>query len=219
MFRAMLRVQWRWLRAPLLILSACGIVAPAIGMGTLGMDGVSWDPGVLIDRGEILGGVIAFYAVVAGLAAGHVLWSADDRVGHTYALSLPITRRRFVWWRAAGGLLALFVPALAVWIGSIVAISRLELPPALHAYPTWFALRAYAAMAMGFAAMFLFRFGMARRVRALAVALALLFVTAMIIESEALNISGGPINRAARLLVAPESPLSLLFSRWPLVDV
>jgi ABC-type transport system involved in multi-copper enzyme maturation permease subunit len=180
---------------------------------------VTWDPGALIDRGEVLGGVVAFYSVVAGLAAGHVLWSADDRIGHTYALSLPIGRRRFVWWRAAGGLLALCVPALAVWIGSIAAISTLELPPALHAYPTWFALRAYAAMTMGFAAMFLFRFGMTRRVRAMAFALAFLLITVMIIESEALNISGGPINRAARLLVAPASPLSLLFSRWPLVDV
>lgn len=219
MFRAMLRVQWRWLRAPLLILSASGLVAPAGVMGTLGMDGVSWDPGALIVRGEVLGGVIAFYSVVAGLAAGYVLWSADDRVGHTYALSLPITRRRFVWWRAAGGLLALCVPALAVWIGSVAAVSTLELPPALHVYPTWFALRAYAAMAMGFAAMFVFRFGMTRRARAMAFALAFLFITAMIIESEAMNISGGPLNRAARLLDAPASPLSLLFSRWPLVDV
>jgi ABC-type transport system involved in multi-copper enzyme maturation permease subunit len=139
-------------------------------------------------------------------------------VGHTYALSLPISRRRFVWWRAAGGLLALCVPALALWIGSIAAMSTLELPPALDAYPTWFALRAYAAMAMGFAAMFLFRFGMSRRARTVTLALAFLFITAMIIESEALNLSGGPMNRAARLLVAPGSPLSLLFSRWPLVD-
>jgi hypothetical protein len=219
MFPEMLRMQWQWLRMPLLVLALCAVVVPVLAMSSMGNGGISLSIGDLISRGEVVGGVIALLAVVIGLVAGHVLWTADDRVGHVYALSMPISRHRFIWWRAAGGLLILVVPAFAVWVGALAATAMLDLPSTLHAYTGWFALRSYAAMALTFAAFFLFRFGLSRRARTVAVAVALAWMSGWFIETEVVERRDGPISRVSRTLLAPASPLTIVFSRWPLVDV
>lgn len=219
MFPEMLRMQWQWLRTPLLVLALCAVVVPVVGMSSMGNGGTSLSIGDVISRGEGVGGVIASLAVVIGLVVGHVLWTADDRVGHVYALAMPISRRRFISWRAAGGLLILVVPAFAVWVGALAATAMLELPSTLHAYTGWFALRAYSAMILTFAAFFLFRFGMSRRARIVTIVVALAWMTAWVVESEVVGRRDGPISRMSRTLLAPASPLTIVFSRWPLVDV
>ena len=220
MFPEMLRMQWQWLRIPLLVLALCAVVVPVLAMSSMGKGGTSsLSIGDLISRGEAVGGVIASLAVVIGLVVGHVLLTADERVGHVYALSMPISRRRFIWWRAVGALLILVVPAFAVWIGALAATAMLDLPSTLHAYTGWFALRAYSAMVLTFAAFFLFRFGMSRRARIVTVVVAFAWVSGWVIESEVVERRDGPIGRVSRTLLAPASPLTIVFSRWPLVDV
>lgn len=217
-FLAILGMQVRWLRGPLAILCLAALVAPSLGLGS--GEGAIIPGEMLIERGEIVGILVAVLAVVAGIVVAYVSWSMDERVGHVYARTLPIDRARFLQLRALAGLLLLAVVATAIAMGLAVGFARVTAPPGIRPYPAWTGLRALAVMALVFAITFALQYGIGRRGRrAVLIGVGLLLAVSYV-ESQSFPGKRHPVSGLLRSAFLSEaSPFSVLFSRWRTVDL
>src|SRR5215213_4916734 len=124
MFAQTLYVQWKWNRDFLAFYTAVGFAAPLvilwIALPHLGLTSAR----ELVSVGNAVGMTTAVIASVAGLTVAWQGYGIDDRVGHIYALSLPITRRRALAMRAGAAALVLALPALGVWVGAMMAAGQ-----------------------------------------------------------------------------------------------
>jgi hypothetical protein len=93
-------------------------------------------------------------ATLLGITIGLTAWSWDHRANHVYALSLPITRSRYVLLKFGAGVVMLLVPALALLAGVLLGRAGLDLPEGLHAYPMALTLRFLLAALVVFALVF-----------------------------------------------------------------
>src|SRR5688500_5492779 len=116
-----LYVQWKWNRDFLAFYTMVAFAAPLIifwvSLPYLGLT----SPRELVNVGGVVGATTAVIAVLAGLTVAWQGYGVDDRAGHIYALSLPVTRVRALSLRAATAVLMLALPALGVWIGPTLA--------------------------------------------------------------------------------------------------
>jgi len=154
MFAQTLYVQWKWNRDFLAFYTAVGFAAPLvilwIALPHLGLTSAR----ELVSVGNAVGMTTAVIASVAGLTVAWQGYGIDDRVGHIYALSLPITRRRALAMRAGAAALVLALPALGVWVGAMMAAGQVVLPATLHSYAGSLASRALLAAWLAHACMF-----------------------------------------------------------------
>ena len=134
MFGQTLYVQWKWNRDFLAFYTFVAFTAPLIilwvALPHLGFSSAR----ELVQVGGVVGVAIAVISVCAGMTVAWQGYGVDERVGHIYALSLPLTRTRALAMRAASALVLLVVPALGVWVGSVLAATQVTLPPSLHSY-------------------------------------------------------------------------------------
>ena len=122
MFGHTLYLQWKWNRdflafytliafaTPLLIL---WIALPHVGLSSARE---------LVFIGGVVGSGIAGISVLAGITVAWQGYGMDERVGHIYALSLPITRARALAIRASTALGLLMLPAVGAWAGASLAV-------------------------------------------------------------------------------------------------
>jgi hypothetical protein len=218
MFSQTLYVQWKWNRDFLAFYTAVGFAAPLviiwIALPHLGLT----SPRELVSVGGAIGAVCGGIAGLAGMSVAWQGYAVDDRVGHIYTLSLPITRLRALWLRAITAAATLMVPALGIWIGGMIAASQMNLPATLESYAGSLAIRALLTSWLVHACIFALRHSAGRKAKAilglLAGALIVLFVLA----------AGSPstreqIIRLAQLFSSSPGPFGVLFGRWTLIDV
>ena len=85
--------------------------------------------------GDEAGALFPFLVVAVGTLVALGVWYWDHTENHILALSLPVTRRRYVLTKFGAGA-ALIVPvATAFSLGALVAAAGLELPAWLRAFP------------------------------------------------------------------------------------
>src|SRR5688572_4233150 len=134
MFGQTLYVQWKWNRDFLAFYTAVAFAAPLaicwISLPILGFTSAR----ELVLVGGVVGVTTAVIAVMAGLTVAWQGYGLDDRVGHIYTLSLPITRSRALAIRAGAASLVLALPALGAWLGATLAAGQVNLPATLHSY-------------------------------------------------------------------------------------
>jgi hypothetical protein len=134
----MLYVHWKAVRwgllpfvvaafgLPLLSVQGLGLVLPIANSTTASMmlvGAATWQP------------LFPMLAGVVGSLLALSAWNWDHKVGHVYALSLPISRERYAILKFGAGAVLALIPVAALLAGSLVAALSLELPSGLHAYP------------------------------------------------------------------------------------
>jgi hypothetical protein len=218
MFVQTLYVQWKWNRDFLAFYTVLAFASPLlmlwIALPHLGFSSAR----ELVRVGEVVGVTIAVIAVLAGLTIAWQGYGIDDRAGHIYALSLPITRIRALAIRAAAALVLLVLPAAGVWVGALLATGQVRMPPTLHGYAGTLATRALLASWLAHACMFAVRYSAGRRTRIALMVLVLLMSAASVV---AITAPGTRVffGRAADFLISNPGPFGAFFGRWALIDV
>ena len=217
MFRAILTLQWQWLRIPLALLSLVAVAIPILGVGATSSRGA---PSVdsLLTAANLAGILLAGVALLAGAIVGDVLWRQDARQGHSYALSLPIRRERFLQYRAIGGAMLLLAPAAAMLVGIAAIAIGTELPPGVHTYAWETAVRAWVAMLLTLALTLGLRHGLGARGRRVLLVAGIALTVTVWLEPE-VNIDR-PVGKALTTVFSGKySPFAVVFSPWPVVDL
>jgi hypothetical protein len=218
MFAQTLFVQWKWNRDFLAFFTIIGFVAPILILSIALPHLAMASPRELVTVGGIIGVTVATVAVVAGLTIAWQGYSVDDRIGHIYALSLPVTRRRALVMRAATAVVLLVIPTVGVWAGAMIATARASLPPTLQSYAGSLALKAILAAWFAHCCMFALRYAAGRRAKAvmgtLAVGAMLLALLAVVWPA-----TQDPIARVGGYLISIPGPFGVLFGRWTMIDV
>jgi hypothetical protein len=218
MFGQTLYVQWKWNRDLLAFYTFVAFTAPLIilwvALPHLGLSSAR----ELVRVGGVVGVTIAVISVCAGMTVAWQGYCVDERIGHIYVLSLPLTRTRALAMRAGAALALLAVPALGVWVGSVLAATQVALPPSLHSYAGALAGRALLAAWLAHACMFALRYSAGRRARAVLFIL-VIGIGSLGFATEAVPGARSTIVRAAEFLISNPGPFGVFFGRWSLIDV
>ena len=218
MFAQTLYVQWKWNRDFLAFYTVAGFAAPLIilwiALTYLGLTTAR----ELVLVGGVVGVTTAAIAVIAGLTVAWQGYGVDDRVGHIYALSLPVTRTRALALRAATAALILLLPAVGVWIGSMLAATQVTLPPMLRSYAGALAIRALLAAWLAHTCMFALRYAAGRRAKVVLATLVVMIGT-LGFATEAVPAAREAILNVGNFLISSPGPFGVVFGRWTLIDV
>ena len=218
MFAQTLYVQWKWNRDFLAFYTVAAFAAPLIvlwiALTYLGLTSAR----ELVMVGGVVGVATAVIAVVAGLTVAWQGYGVDDRVGHIYSLSLPVTRTRALALRAGAAALILILPALGAWVGSMLAATQVTMPPMLRSYAGALAIRALLAAWLAHTCMFALRYAAGRRAKFV---LATLAVTIGLLgfATEAVPAARETIIGIGNFLISNPGPFGVIFGRWTLIDV
>jgi len=211
-------VQWKWNRDFLAFYTVVAFAAPLVilwvALPHLGLSSAR----ELVRVGGVVGVAIAVISVCAGMTVAWQGYGVDERVGHIYALSLPLTRTQALGMRAAAALALLTVPAMGVWVGSVLAAGQVALPASLHSYAGSLAGRALLAAWLAHACIFALRYSAGRRAKVVLFALAI-GVGSLGFATEAVPGARSTIVRAAEFLISNPGPFGVFFGRWTLIDV
>jgi hypothetical protein len=218
MFGQTLYVQWKWNRDFLAFFAAAAFAAPLIilwiALPHLGLTSGR----ELVSTGVVIGETTAVIAMLTGLTVAWQGYGIDERVGHIYALSLPITRGRALAIRAGTAAILLILPAITAWIGAMLAATQVDLPASLHSYAGSLALKALVVSWLAHACMFALRYCARRRAKLVFSAL-IVAVTLIVIMTVVAPSTRSAAARAGDFLISNPGPFGVLFGRWTLIDV
>ncbi|HEX8694267.1 MAG TPA: hypothetical protein VF746_17735 [Longimicrobium sp.] len=151
MLREMIGAERERRAVPLVLLTLLYLAIP--GVYLVGLGGGA---GKVMAGGALTAGLLSLAAMPAAAGWGVGAWHPERRGGWAYALSLPVSRRRYFAMRYLAGLAWLAVPVGAAGLlAGGIALSG-ALPAGLYAYPlpflTWAALASWFLYSAGFVA-------------------------------------------------------------------
>jgi len=216
MLGEMIRTQWRRVRIPVIIVSLLLLSVPLLIVRSGPTDDVG-RVGQWLHYSEQVGRVIPLLALGCGLLLGIAAWTDDARGGHVYALSLPLSRERYILYRCIAGGLPMLVPALTMLSGGLIAAAAVQLPPGVHAYPVALAVRTLLAILVCYA--IFFAIAVASKHAARVFLLALVGLISLDLILSIIEVDFSSIEAVVELLVTWPGPLAILTGRWALFDV
>jgi len=155
--------------------------------------------------------------MLAGVLLGIGSWAPDHAGKHVYALSLPVTRARYVWLRFAAGTTLLLVPVTAIGIGALVATVSVRLPSGVHAYPLALTARFLLAAFVCYAIFFTIAISTRRAALAVLGGIGGLLLADAVLWGFGVGATVTPT--VFMWLTNWPGPLSILIGRWALFDV
>jgi hypothetical protein len=223
MFEQILRTNLKWTRVTVATFAVAAFLLPVLAwrfgapsyVVAAGIDPA--DARFVMAGFEPVGFFVATIAVLGAFILAAQPWNMDAAARHVYPLSLPVPWRRYVAMRYAAGALTLAVPAAALWVGALLALAMVQMPPTLRAYPGALALRFLFASLLAYSATFALQYVFGRRA-ALVALVALLAIVTVVFGLE-LSGNGARIDAIGRFLMEWPGPLSLFGNTWRLVDV
>jgi len=214
MFRVLLYAQWKWTRLIVALGTVAGFALPILSLQTAGGQGSAGDLLRTVQSwGVLYPALAATLAVLTAISA----WAADHRGRHVYALSLPLPRWRYALLRLAAGAVLLMPPALAVWIGGMLATATATLPAGIHGYAGWLALRFTLTLAVAYSVFFAISSGTARTAGAILGCFAALIVVSLLAGAADVNLH--IFELAQSTVLTWPGPLAIFAGRWMLIDV
>jgi hypothetical protein len=120
--------------------------------------------------------------------------------------------------RAATAAVILTLPAVGVWLGSMLAAGQVALPPTLHSYAGSLAGRALLASWLAHACMFALRYSAGRRAK-IVLGTLIMLVGSLGAATEAVPNARATILRVGDFVISNPGPFGVLFGRWTLIDV
>ena len=218
MFGQMLYVQWRWSRDLLAFFVVAGFAIPLLTawiiLPQLGTPAAH----ELIGVGGTIGWFCLGLAMLAGGSIALQGYGADDRGGHIYALSLPVTRSRFLGTRTLSAFVILALPAAAVGIGGALVAANVDMPATLESYPVALAMRVLLAAWLAHSCVFALRYAAGRRMKIIFFAALLMVVGTLLLSTVAPDVRVA-LSRAGHFIGSHPGPFGVLFDRWTLFDV
>lgn len=228
MYQPMLYLHWKQIRVGLIpfILAAFGLPLLSVqGIGTpLGMEGQSLQAYAVLNSMQDSTMFYPLLAAAIGVTLALSAWNWDHQQEHVHALSLPLARHEYVMLKMGAGVVLATLPALALWLGSHVAVAGVELPAGLRAYPNLIALRFFIASILAFAVFFTLASGTIKTTVCISSVLLAFFVL------------GGPLSDflglyfdffdrydlvelVIQLLAESPGPMEIFTGNWTLIDV
>lgn len=220
MWRAMLGVEWKWTRGMILLCVLVVFALPLVSLrlaATAAQQAFRSPLAVFIQMMQSWGVAYAIAAGALGLVMAIMSRSFDHRLRHVYALSLPIARWRYVWYRYATGLAVLAVPVLALLVATEVVAHSALVPRELHAYPIALTLRFAFATVVAYSIFFAISAATPRTAGYILGAIALVVVAQIVLVSADARVD--VTSRAIDLIFATPGLLAVFGGRWTLVDV
>jgi hypothetical protein len=235
MFRQILFVTWKATRFGMIpfIMAAFGLPLLSVqGVRHAAAAGVPLEDGRITTGAEVLEWVTEWshlYPALA-LALGAVLallvWNWDHRGTHVYPLSLPLPRWKYVLLKMGAGGVLLLIPVGVLWLGSLLAVSTVEIPDGLRAYPTAITFRFLLATLIAFAVFFALAAGTIRT----AVILLIVWIALVFLGEGVPPILGGLLDmpRLSRFhfldwilntSMSWPGPFEVFAGNWLLIDV
>jgi hypothetical protein len=225
MFREILRAQWKWSGAVVLLCATAAFALPILSLqNTIIADSPDRALITASNRAEHFLAVMErwspIYTLLAaglGLAVATLAWASDHRGKHVYTLTLPVERWRFVLMRFASGASLLLIPVLTLLAGALLAVSNVAIPDGLVPYPTALAFRFALAAVVAYAIFFAISAGTTRTAAVVLAPLGVLIVADLV-----LGVTGQPANvtgSVAEMLLSWPGLLEVFTGRWLLVDV
>ncbi len=217
-FMAILRVQWARSRTVVTVFALACFGLPLFIIGqrfTNAYDGYL-AVGYILSTADGVGRAFPLLALALGVITGVMAWADDQRMGHVYALSLPVARERYVLMRFAASGLTLLIPSAAALAGNLLAVGVVVLPEGLHAYPVTLAARFTLALAACFGVFFALAGATKRAARVVALLLVGLVVgdLALLMFDANFSLTGSLLEGATRW----PSPFELLTGSWALFN-
>lgn len=214
MFNAIFLTQWKWSRLLLLVATFGGFALPLISIQSINNSYGNYEVVRII---QAYGIGYPLLAGCLGLLLSLTAWGSDHRGRHVYALSLPVSRARYVLLRYVSGLLLLVAPILAVWIGGTLATHFVSIPPGLEAYTGSLALRFALSALLAYTAFFAISAGTARTA-----GIVLGIIAALIAAQVMLTAAGLEVHLLKPIvdgLFIWPGPFDIFTGRWMLLDV
>jgi ABC-type transport system involved in multi-copper enzyme maturation permease subunit len=215
MLKAMIRIQWKACWHLVLALAVAAFALPLVSV-RLGWKGAANLPFYLTQL-QLWGLLYPTLALITAIVLAVAAWASDRRGHHTYAMLLPIPRRRYVLLRYLTGLVMMIPIVLALWLGAILATTTLELPPGIRVFPHAIALK----FTLSLLVLFGFAFAAAAASgRTLGYGLRLLGLflavhVALLMLTPRTNLIWSLVG----ILTSWPGPLAPLGGRWMLIDV
>lgn len=217
MFAMILRSHWMWTRTLVSGVAFIAFILPAaVWRLSGGGDGFT-STARLLDNMTLMGPLLSFIALFGAFVLAVYPWTIDAETNHVYPLSLPVSWPRYLGMRFLAGSLTLLLPALALYLGSLLVVSLIELTPLLRAYPGALAVRFLLALLVAYALSFALQYLAGRRATLVALLLLLgtlgLFAALEILGQKELGDAIG------RFLFEWPGPLGVFTQSWVLIDV
>ncbi|MBX3173181.1 MAG: hypothetical protein KF709_02110 [Gemmatimonadaceae bacterium] len=215
-FAMILRTQWTWTRTALLSVTALAFLLPIILIRLYTLGGISSTLNAIVEQ-TTLQTPLTLLAIIGPFVLAALPWAADAEAKHVYALSLPIPWREYVALRYGAGAVFLLLPALALYVSTLLLLSRVTLPDVLHAYPGALALRFLLASLVAYSATFALQYLAGRRGPAVLLGV---LVGAVLLGGVAV-VSGHSswIDAVQRGLIEWPGPFAVFVEPWVLIDV
>lgn len=217
MFAMLFRTQWSWTRDSVIGFAALAFVFPALAWRLANAASRGPDSLQVMDGFAALGPMLGFLALIGPFVLAALPWGIDHETKHVYPLSLPITWQRWVAMRFAAGAITLLIPAAALYLGSRLTLSMLELPPLLRGYAGALAFRFLLACLVAYGLTFALQYLAGKRAAVVALII-LLFCTAMIMVLAVLGMSD-VAEAVGRAVFEWPGPLAIFVEPWTLIDV
>lgn len=223
MMQQILALHWKSARWGLLpwVVAAFGVpflIAGRIDTGSAATHQSLWEPVATLSP------LFPLLAVAAGATVALTAWSWDHKVGHVYALALPVTRWRYASSKFLAGLALAAIPAVSLGVGGALAAGTVQLPELVQAYPMALAFRFYLATLAAYGVLFALAAGTMRTavvVLTVTVGTVVLgdpvveFAAGIVPALEGVRVSDVLLDVATR----PTSPFRVFTGNWFLFDV
>lgn len=219
MYRQVLHALWSALRLPVGLLSLVGFALPLLTVTYGGnLQGAPTGQVALwLFVAQQIGVLIPGLALVTGLLLGLGAWMHDHAGNHVYALSLPVSRPKYVWLRFAAGATLLLAPVLSLGLGSLIATWSVRLPSGVHAYPVALTGRFLMAALVCYAIFFALAISTKRAAVAVLGAICGILLADLLLTAIGVGPSVTPT--VFMWLTNWPGPLAILIGRWSLFDV
>lgn len=218
MFHMILFTQWKWSRMAVLAGVLAGFALPLLSVQQAGdPESAGWEARMLLSAVQSWSVLYPALAATLALLVALTAWGADHRGRHVYALSLPVPRWHYALQRYGAGLVLLAAPALALWLGAMLAAATASVPAGLQAYPGALALRFALAIAVAYSVFFAITAGTTKTAGYVLSIVAGVVVVQVLASAAGLELNLLPF-LGDRLLLWP-GPFEIFSGRWMLIDV
>jgi hypothetical protein len=224
MARQLLFLHWKTVRWALVPFMVASFALPLLSVQ--GMGGNPFEPNMVRTLLGDTADWLLFFPMLAsaiGLVLGMSAWHWDHRHNHVYALSLPISRARYVTLKFGAGAVLTLLPVAALLAGSLIATVAVNIPEGLRAYPLQLSGRFLFAVLTLYAILFAASAG---TVRTTAIVLAVVFgvplltLLSMSYLGEAFPaLQAIDVGRWVLIAIEDLGPFRILIGNWALIDV
>jgi hypothetical protein len=168
-------------------------------------------------RMQAWGFTYSMLAAFIGLAVAMLAWRPDHLARHVYALSLPISRPQYAWFRFLAGATFLAPVLAAFLVGCLLVAVSGAIPEGLRAYPFSITFRFLMALLTAYALLFAIAASTPRTAGIVLLAITSVFL-AQILLSAIISRPVDILTPIRDFIFYRPGILSVFSGRWMLVD-